>query len=73
MKPTHGKCEDHRWGRWPVMKSQKSIGSVSVWQCDNCLTVRVEQVKVGHVIEPAVVTLLEIDSAYPYVGAGDDK
>jgi len=63
-KPAHGPCPGHRFSRESVCT--RSIGRVEVWQCTNCLTVKLVQQKVGHTIEEPIETIVELaDSAYP--------
>ena len=65
-KPAHVACPGHRFSRDFVLRSARSIGSVEMWQCLNCLTVKVVQQKVGHTIEDPIETIVELaDSAYP--------
>jgi len=63
-KPAHVACPGHRFSKESVIS--RSIGRVEIWQCLNCLTVKVVQQKVGHTIEDPIETIVELaDSAYP--------
>ena len=63
-KPAHGTCLGHRF--FKQGSATRSIGKVELWLCTDCLTVKVVQQKVGHTIEKAIETIVELaDSAYP--------
>lgn len=60
------KCKKHRF---PLQghESFRSIGSVKIYRCDNCLTVKIVQQRATGWTkrDKPVETIVELDSAYP--------
>ncbi len=71
-KQEFGDCgNNHKWAPLPVYSSSRSIGRVSLMRCNNCLTVKVIQQRVGYTIQEPIETLVELkNSAYPYMKDG---
>jgi hypothetical protein len=63
----HGDCSEHRFST--IIEQIRSIGKVSIGQCNNCLSVVVVQKKSNHTgYDDPITTVVEMkDSAYSYV------
>lgn len=66
-RPEFGNCgAEHRWGR--ATRTMRSIGYVSIFHCNNCLAVKVEQQQTGREDGPVITTVVDMaNSAYPHI------